>query len=402
MRLSSARPTVLARLQPFALSRPVLAPILVSCYAATAANHLASVVLSTLLPFHVTALGGSKTQVGLLFSAMTVVSMVVRPVAGGRIDHAGFRRVMLPGAVALVAASLGFHLATTPWTVILLMAGIGLGNALVSTAASTLVAHASDAQHRGEALSVYFLVNSLCMAAGPPLAFGLFKLGGMPLSFVVVTGFALATAALAPGMPGPSSAAPGGLKPRRRLLSRGAMPVSGALVLATLGHSAIYGFVPLYAVSHGQGRALVWFFTAYFVCLIVCRVLFRALSDRIGRAPVIVPALALLASGFLALALPPTAVSLLLAAACLGTASSVLYPTLVALVVDRAPEAERGLALGTLSAAWDLGVVVGSTLVGFVVDRVSYGAGFAVAAAGAAAGLASFIATERRHRARPT
>ncbi len=37
----------------------------------------------------------------------------------------------------------------------------------------------------------------------------------------------------------------------------------------------------------------------------------------------------------------------------LASDGDVLYPTLLALVGNRAPEPERGLALGTVSAAWD-------------------------------------------------
>jgi MFS family permease len=386
-------------LRPLAVSRAVLTRTLLACYGVTAANHLASVALSTLLPFHVTALGGSKTQVGLLFSVMTVVSMVLRPLAGGWIDRYGFRQVMLPGAATLVVVTLAFHVATSPVAVIALMAGIGLGNALVSTGASALTAHAGGPEHRGEALSLYFLVNSLAIAAGPPLAFALMGLGGHRAAFAAVTALAVVTTALARRLPGPAHTAGAAIAPGLRLLSRHAMPAAGSVVLTTVGHSSIYAFVPLYAVSHGQGWALVWFFTAYFVCLIGLRALLRGLSDRIGRARVIVPSMALMACGFLALALPPTPGSLIAAAAFLGGASAMLYPTLAALVVDRSPEAERALALGTLSSAWDLGVVVGSVLVGFVADRVSYGAGFTLAAVSTGLGLVAFVAAERRHRA---
>ena len=67
----------------------VLARTLLTCYAVTAAWHLAMISLETLLPLHVVALGGTKTQVGLLFSMMTLVSMVVRPTVGGWIDRYG-------------------------------------------------------------------------------------------------------------------------------------------------------------------------------------------------------------------------------------------------------------------------------------------------------------------------
>ena len=88
--------------------------------------------------------------------------------------------------------------------------------------------------------------------------------------------------------------------------------------------------------------------------------------------------------------------TLVAAAIMLGAGVAMFYPTLLALVVDRTPAAERGSAMGTLSGSFDLGSVLGSLLVGIAVERVSFGAGFHVAAAGAAAGLALFVVTERR------
>jgi MFS family permease len=388
------------RLLLLARSGVAFTPTLLACYAITAAIHLATIVLNTLLPFHVVALGGSKTQVGLLFSVMTVVSMFLRPLVGGFIDSIGVRPVLLPGVAALAAASLVLHLAATPAAVIVLMAGVGLANGLIATTASVLAAQSTTATHRGEVLGFYYLASSLAVAVGPPLAFGLLALGGMPLSFGVVTGLALAMAVLMRSIPAGALGAVTGAFPPLRLWSRQAIPPSAALALTTIGHSSIYAFLPLYAVSRGQGAAIAWFFTVYPIWLIACRAALRQLSDRIGRARVILPAIACLAAGFFALALEPTPTSLVLAALLLATGSSVLYPTLAALVVDRAPEGERGLALGTLSASWDLGVVVGSALIGVVSDRVSYGAGFAVAGATAALGLLAFLAAEQRHARR--
>jgi hypothetical protein len=45
----------------------------VICLAVTAAVHAAIYLVNALLPLHLVALGGSKTQVGLLFSVSTVV-----------------------------------------------------------------------------------------------------------------------------------------------------------------------------------------------------------------------------------------------------------------------------------------------------------------------------------------
>jgi len=377
-------------------SRAVFTPVLLACYAVTLVVHIGSIALSTLLPFQMVALGGSSTQVGLLFSVTTVVSMVLRPTIGAWVDRVGARWVLVPGVVALGLTSLALQLAATPAALIALMIGLGLANGLISTPASVLTATSAAPAHRGEALGTYYLASSVGIAVAPPLAFGLRAIGGMPLAFAAVTAVAVVIGWLVTrvptGRPGPVRDAGSRFRP----WSPGALPISGALVLSTLGHSSVYAFLPLYAVGRGRGATLAWFFGVYPLWMIVCRVLLRGVADRVSRVRVALAAMALHGVAYLMLALPPTPVTLVIAAIALGTGVAVLYPSLAALVVDRADEAERGLALGTLSGAWDLGVVVGSVLVGAITDRLSYGAGFVVGGAGALLGLLALALVEAR------
>ena len=69
------------------------------------------------------------------------------------------------------------------------------------------------------------------------------------------------------------------------------------------------------------------------------------------------------------------------------------------LVVDRVPDRERGVAMGLVSGAWDLGGFAGSLLIAGVVEHVSHGAGFLTAAALLIAALGGFVLVER-HRDR--
>lgn len=378
---------------PAVLTRPLLA-----CYAVSGAIHLASISLNTLLPFHVVALGGSRTQVGLLFSATTVVSMFLRPVVGGWVDRVGARPLLLPGIALLAGASVVLHAPATPEAVIAVMMVAGTGNGLVSMSANILTVRASSVAHRGQALSLYYLASSLAIAVAPPMALGLRALGGMHLAFAAVTVFAALLLPLVLAVPAAMAAPAAGPPPAFRPLSPRAIPESCALVLTTVGSSSIYAFLPLYVASRGQGGRVVWFFALYSAWLIVGRALFGGLSDRVGPARVVVPAMALVALGYFALALPPAPASLAAGALLLGSGGAVLYPTLATLVVARAAERERGLALGTLSGAWDLGVVIGSALIGFVVDRGSFGTGFVVAGGFSLLGAGAFAVTERRRR----
>jgi hypothetical protein len=51
-----------------------LTPPLVTCFAISALIHAVTHLLNALLPLHVAALGASKTQIGMLFSVVTVAS----------------------------------------------------------------------------------------------------------------------------------------------------------------------------------------------------------------------------------------------------------------------------------------------------------------------------------------
>jgi MFS family permease len=369
---------------------------LVTCLAVTSAVHAAIYLVNAVLPLHLVALGGSKTQVGLLFSVATVVSMFLRPLVGGWNDRFGFRAVVLPGTVVLAASVLALLLVEAPAAVIALMLGMGLGNGLISTSAGVLASRATAPEHRGEALSIYYVATASALAIGPPLGFALYGAAGMRASLLVAAALVCVVGPLAWSLRDSAAQPVPGARLGFTLVSRHAVAAAGTMILTTVGHSSVYAFLPLYAIAGGMGSGVGWFYTLYSAWLIACRVLFRRVSDRLGRPRVVAAAIGVITLAYVVLALPPSALSLAVAALLLGSGSALLYPTMVALLVDRTPEAERGLAIGTLSGSWDVGVVIGSLIIGVTVERVSYAAGFLVAGGASILGLVTFVMTERR------
>jgi MFS family permease len=377
-----------------ASSSSLITPVTAACLAISGGVHVVIYLLNATLPLHVVGLGGSKTQVGLLFATSTTVSMILRPLVGAWVDRVGARRVMLPGVGVLLATLLLLPLAAAPAAYVALMAGLGCGNGLLVTAAGVLVAHAGPAARRGEVLSVYFLVTALSFAAGPPLGLALYARAGIQACFAATMGLGVLIAVLILILKAP----PLETAPQKgfRWFSRRALPAAATVVCVNIGYSSIYAFLPLYALASGLEGSLGWFYVLFAICIIAGRLTLRGLSDRIGRARVIVPAVALTTLSYVILAQPPRVPTLAAAAIMLGAGVAMFYPTLLALLVDRTPEAERGSAMGTLSGSFDLGSVLGSLLVGFTVERVSFAAGFHTAAIGALAGLTLFVLAERR------
>ena len=369
---------------------------LLACVALTFVLHATSYVLNTQLPLHLLTLGGSHAHIGWLFGVTTTVGLLLRPQVGGWTDRFGARTVMLPGGVALVLTTLVLPLADRPLTVIALMVGLGVANALISTTASIVVANESPADRRGEWLSFFYVFSSAGVALGPPLGFALAERGGIRLAFAVTIALSLVTTALVftlrTAAGNPAAARAGGLP-----WSRHALAASLVLIIITMGHATVYAFLPLHTAAAGLGTA-GWFFPLMSGFTIACRLVLRRASDRAGRVPVLIPAIVLLALGNAMLATPPTRLSLVIAAALLGSGNSMLYPTLVALVVDRTPLAERGRAIGTLSGAWDVGVAIGAPLIAALVQARGFASGFLASAVVTALGLGMLLLTERRRR----
>lgn len=374
-----------------------LSASLATALAVSVAAHVAVYGLTPVMSLHVVARGGSSTDVGMLFSVFALVAVVLRPLAGAWIDRVGLRSALLPGAALMVLASLGFQVAGRPAALIVLMACFGVGFGLATMAAAVLAASAPTDRRVG-ALGVYYLAAPVSMAIAAPLGLWLYRHQGVGANFAVITVLGLAAAML--GLLPAAAARRAPMAPRMsRLWSRGAVPLSAVLAVAAMGQSALYTFLPLHASRHGQEPYLPWFFGVYSAGMIVLRAAVSSVADRWGRRRILMPALACLSAGFCVLIAPPTPPGLTLAAVLLAAGSAVLYPTTVALVVERVPERERGVAIGTVSGAWDLGLFAGSLLIAAVVERASHGAGFATAAALLALALAGLAGVERRRNA---
>jgi MFS family permease len=327
----------------------------------------------------------------MLVSALTVVAMAFRPLAGAWTDRYGARRVMLPGVLPLLVASLAFHVAATPAAFILLMALVGLGVGAITTAAGALVTRATAPAHRGEVLIVYTVFTHVPTALGPVVGSTLSALGGVELNFACVTALALATGVLICLLPRPAPPERGRgggglafLRPRVRL-------AAGIVVMNLVGYASMFPFLPLHARAHGFG-GIGWFFLLYSTLMVASRLFLRRLPDRLGRSTVIATTIGLLASAYLVMALPVTVTSLVTAAVLLAVGVSCYHPTLLAWVLDRTPDDEHGRVMGTVQASTDLGMAVGAAVTGFIVQHTaSYGAGFAVAGGVALAALITFV-----------
>ena len=154
-------------------------------------------------------------------------------------------------------------------------------------------------------------------------------------------------------------------------------------------------FIRRYVDDTGYGSVGL-FFSMYVAVAIGERIFFGWLPDRIGRKKVLYPSLAVLVAGFLMLAAAGSWVGVAIAGALCGAGHGFTFPILTALLIDRAPDSDRGSAMSFFTALFDVGTLIGGPILGGIIDVAGWGPMYVVA--GATLGVATVIFARWDHR----
>jgi MFS family permease len=311
--------------------------------------------------------------------------VVARPLAGRLADERGRRRVMLAGmgvsavAGALLAVPLG-----VPGLVVARLV-LGVGDALLFTAAATWIVDLAPPGRRGQAIGLFGLAIWGGLAAGPIFGELLLRLGSYEAVWAFSAVMPLLGALVARGVPEvrPAPGAPDAA--RGPLVPRPVIPPGVALALANVGYGTMAGFVVLHLDDAGVGGGATAF-TAFAAAVVLARLLAGRLPDVLGPRTTAIAAGAAETAGLGLLALAPSFPVALAGAIVMGCGFSLLFPSLALIAVSRVGGERRGAALGAFTAFFDAGVGLGAPLAGAVAALAGYPAAFWLAAGAALAG----------------
>ncbi len=319
--------------------------------------------------------------VGLVVGGFGVAGMVTRPLAGVLVDSGNRQRWLRVGAVGTVASFAGYALSVDPWTMLLfrLLHGVAMG--LFTTSLLVMVMGLIPERRRGLGIGVYQSSNALSQLYASTAAIWLTAVTSF--EFVFLAGAAASGMALLFGMfvADRTRDTHAALPPwrERQWISRTALVPALVFLTMTTTMGSINAFLPLFADERSLGNVGL-FYSVYALALLPARLLSGALSDHVGRGPVVVPALLMGAVSLLLLWTTQSQWMLLLVAVIYGLSFASVQVMAVALVVDRTPLHQLGAGMATYTMAWDVGLVLGSVLLGFVVELTSYSSAFALGA----------------------
>lgn len=149
-----------------------------------------------------------------------------------------------------------------------------------------------------------------------------------------------------------------------------------------LNDGLAWGLFPLYFAAAGLGLNLIGVLVfVYPASWGVLQLVTGALSDRIGRKPLIVSGMLLQALALIGVAVGNSFWPWLVALVLLGAGTAMVYPTLLAAISDVAHPSWRGSAIGIYRFWRDSGYVVGALLAGILADQFGIQAAIAGVAA---------------------
>ncbi|MDO4515297.1 MAG: MFS transporter, partial [Lachnospiraceae bacterium] len=161
------------------------------------------------------------------------------------------------------------------------------------------------------------------------------------------------------------------------------------------GYSAVISFVALYAVSNNiEGIGL--FFTIGAIALFAARLMFAKLVDRFGYHIFVLVSTVLFAIVLVLIPHLHNIMALYAASIFYGSALGIVPMAVNAQVLERCSQKRRGTAMAAYTSSMDLGVAIGSILMGAVVDAGGFTPAFTLSGCICAMGAVVYALTVTR------
>lgn len=334
------------------------------------------VLMVTLTIYTMDNFHSSQAQAGLASSIFVLGAVLVRPIAGKKIDQIGRRKMLLGSLVLFLVASV-FYLQVDSLSLLFidrLVHGISFG--LATTATGTIAADIIPNERRGEGTGYYAMSTNLAMAFGPFL--GLFITQHFSYSFIFYAASLFAAFSLVASLFlfVPEASKEQILSPKgfniRDYFEKRALPISILVGVAGFVYSSILSYLTSFAMEINLLDAASFFFVVFAIFLLISRPFTGRMFDVKGENAVIYPSLLLFAVGMVILSQSQHALTLLIAGAFIGVGYGTFQSSAQAISIKEAPANRMGLATSTFFTMYDLGIGLGPFMLGFLVPYTGF------------------------------
>ncbi|WP_314295772.1 MFS transporter [Acinetobacter schindleri] len=351
---------------------------------------------TTILPIYILKeLGGSVTQAGLTLTLFMVSAILIRPFSGLIIDKLGQRRTLIISATMFCFIAFGYLFISNMTSLYILRLIHGVWFSILTTVCVPVVNQFIPDSRRGEGMGYYAMSVNLGIVLGPLIGLSLIPY----LSYTMVTAVLVAMIFIGyifcflipvQEVKQPDSEAEKTKLGLSNFIERKSLTVALMAMMISFSYASIMSFIaPFASLIHLMQYAGL-FFVVFAISMMSLRPITGKIYDRKGPQYVIYPAVLTFSLGLLVLSQIHTLTGFMLAAVLIGLGFGSAQPCLQTLAIQRAPKHRIGYATSTFYTCYDIGIAIGSLVVGMMIAKQSFSFAFIICAALTALSLLYF------------
>ncbi len=336
-------------------------------------------LLVTIPIYLIQHLQGSSPQAGMLVMVFYFSAIIIRPIAGGWVERYGMKNVLFASLMIYLGAAFMYFFTTSLISLIILRLIHGIGFGMITTTTGTIVANLIPQGRRGEGMGYYGLMMNVSMALGPFLGLmainhlGVFMMFAVSLASAIVGTFTAIFISL------PKNEEMVKIKGSKKkgfnvkeIIEMSALRISLVSFFFGIVYSSIVSFVSVYAKEIQLSEVASYFFIVYVIILLISRPFTGKWFDQYGANVIMIPSIISFAIGMFLLSQANGAFIFLLSAAFIGLGWGTIFPTSQTIAIQVAPPERRGMATATYFSTMDLGIGIGSLVVGILGAEIGY------------------------------
>lgn len=322
-------------------------------------------------PLNLEDIGKDKAQVGYIMGAYAVAAMISRFVIGPQIDRLGRKFFVRAGLAGMTVCYFLYTIPITGTYYLLLVRVLhGFTYGAYFTAMFTWAADYAPKGRMAESIGIYGISGLLTISSGPFVSEKIVEAaqGDYDYMFYFAVAAGITGLIISHWMKEVEQVkrVPGNVKEFLKILVKPGVSL-GALDGAVfgVGVGTAFTFAAPFVREMNLGKASV-FFTAYMLASISIRLFSGRLTDRLGKAKLIIPGFFIMAMGQAFMYLSHNTTTLFIFGLLQGAAHGTLYPALSTFMIDRVGKDKKGTATGLFNASTDVGYLSGASLAGFI------------------------------------
>ena len=331
----------------------------------------------TILPIYIMQdLGGTVKDAGLALTLFLVSSIAIRPFSGLIIEKIGKKTALRGAGAIFLLLAFAYIFIDSLWSLLLVRFLHGFWFSILTTVNVPVVNHFIPESRKGEGMGYFVMSTNLGVVFGPLIA--LTSLQYMSFNHL----FALLTIVTTIGylftltLKVQTQAKPQ-VVPTKRLswhdvIELRVLSISFVALLTAFAYSSITSFITAFAQSKNLLQYASLFFIVFAASMIVVRPWVGKFYDQKGPSFVIYPSFIAFAIGLVIVSFVENQWVLWLSAVFIGLGYGSLFPCMQTLAIQSVEKQRMGHAISTFFTLFDIGLAVGSVIMGYCIAYFDY------------------------------